>query len=689
MVPTGKAFVLASGALGGSAQISGSNLTLPTRTPNTGESVANSGTSSGAANTIVTNDVKEVAQKIVQTFDGTLTALTITANVRSDSNTWTIELLADSSGTPGTVLQSTPISVGANPPNTDELINFTASGLSWALTGGTSYWIAVKAPASANCFFGKVYYHSVTTSGWSGSTFAYGRNTGAWDPLSDSASSNFYTLTGSYSFTQSGGSTDSGTWTSAVYDSLSTSLTSGMALAVSGTYPTSTSASILVQGSADQSSWTTTDTLSSPNGATSLTGGVYRYWRLVVTVSTTNNLRVPLVGSFVLTFNTTATWTSAPILTTVDCTALVALTANTLVPGGTTATLTIATSASIGSGYSSYTAIGSATPNKYAKIRVTMTADTTDMATPTLLTAELDWTVVSNLISVAIDTGANPPSGWGIFQWDQLGTGGSVVFYFRSASTALGLAGASFLAVTNGGFPTSSVLEFCQWKVVMTANADSIPQVDSVTVNWLLTSGRNVRAASLFFNKSYYLSVATTGNTTNNLLIELDYEGNWRIHSGINIGTMGLYFNDAFYGDSTAGKILSGFALPTDNGTPIAFDLRTKCFDLGNNLALKTIRSCKVTGYNTGTTIHTYYSVDKGATWIEMLNSSGTTGYTTTNDGTPFIEYFIPNFNGVNPTSGATVMFRITSSDAFPCQIEQISPVLYLHKGKAIPEAMA
>jgi hypothetical protein len=131
------------------------------------------------------------------------------------------------------------------------------------------------------------------------------------------------------------------------------------------------------------------------------------------------------------------------------------------------------------------------------------------------------------------------------------------------------------------------------------------------------------------------------------------------------------------------------FALPTDNGTNIAFDLRTKCFDLGDNLRLKTIRSCKVTGVNTGTTIHTYYSVDKGATWIEMLNSSGTTGYTTGISGSQFIEYFIPNFQ--------RDLRDIRSDGYVPRYVERrvpvpnlaISPVLYLHKGKAIPEAMA
>lgn len=693
MVPVGKAFTLASGSLGGSAILSGGNLTFTAGGTFTGESYGQSSRPDFFSQVLSGYNKNQMAQAFIPTLTGTLGTISgFSFNVEtqtSGSANIDVSIYSDSGGLPGSAIATQTFSHSCTTGPSD-VVNIPTLTFNTALTGGTKYWIVISlgqtGPSSP------LYVSAVSIASgnpWSVGSPAIARiSSSTWGTFTPPNPGSAVSLAGTYTYTVTPVSL-SGSWTSPVYDSLCTTQTSGMKLAITATYPTHTSATVLVQGSPDQSAWTTTDTLSNPNGASiSLTGGQYRYWRVVINEATTDSRDVPTIGAPTLTFNTTGTWTSAAITCTSDITSLVSLVSNTLLPAGTTVALTIATSTDNVS-YSSFTDISLATPHKYAKIKITMTTDSTNMTSPTLLTAELDWAVSSNLVSSAIDTGANPPAGWGIFQYDRLGTGGTVQFYFRSASTALGLAGASFTAVSNGGFPVSSALEFCQWKVVMTATADSIPQVDSVTVNWLLTSGTNVRAASLFFNKSYYLAVATTGSTTNNLLIELDYEGNWRVHSGVNIGTMGLYFNDAFNCDANSGDVLNMFKLPTDNGTNISFDLRTKCFDLGDNQKLKTIRSCKVQGTNTGTTIHVYYSVDKGANWIEMKNSSGTTGYTTSIAGNQFVEYFIPDFSGATPTSGRNVIFRVTSSDAFPCAIEQISPVLMLHKGKAITEAMA
>jgi hypothetical protein len=527
MVPIGKAYTLGAGAVGGSAIISGSNVTFTPGGNFTGETLSSAGSSPNNAGPAANSDNAE-AQAIIPTYSGTLGDFAITFTWQNNPNTshptGSLNIYNDAGGTPGSALSTQTFTLnqvgGATSTATiTKTFNF-------ALTGGTKYWLVavLDNTAGANTFFGPINY---TSGSWTGGAPSLGRNGGGvWNALRDQSNNGPYTIAASYTFTKTAVPM-SGSWTSSVYDSLCTTETSGMALAISASYVTHTSASVLVQGSPDQSAWTTTDTLSSPNGTTSLTGGQYRYWRVVTNIATTDDRVVPTVAAPTLTFNTTGTWTSAAILCTADITALTSLVSNTLLPSGTTVTLTIATSADNIS-YSSFTAIGSATPRKWAKIKVTLTTDSGNTVSSTLLTAELDWTVTSNLISSAIDTGANPPSGWGIFQFNRVGVGGTVSFFFRSASTALGLAGASFTAVTNGGFPVSSALEFCQWKVVMVATADSIPQVDSVTVNWLLTSGTNVRAASLFFNKSYYLSVATTGSTTNNLLIELDYEGNWR-----------------------------------------------------------------------------------------------------------------------------------------------------------------
>lgn len=691
MVPVADAFTLASGAFSGSAILSGGTLTFSAGGNFTGESHGVAGSANWNSDAVNTRYFSHaLAQAFSPTYTGTLntiSGLLFNSFVQISGNfPVTVAVYTDVGGLPGSSLASQGYSLnGGN--GSDHPLSIPDTTLNVALTGGTKYWLVISIGdvGGQHGQFDQVAY---TTPPWSYNQNMISQNlANVWSTFGPPQAPTARQMSASYTFTKTAVSL-SGGWTSPVYDSLCTTQTSGMSLTISGSYPTHTSATVLVQGSPDQSAWTTTDTLSSPNGTISLTGGQYRYWRVVISIATTDDRDVPVLGAPTLAFNTTGTWTSAPILCTTDITTLDALLQSVTLPAGTTSTITIATSALIGSGYSSFVAVGSATPNKYAKIKVVMTTDTGNTVSPTLLTVELDWSVSSNLVSSAIDT-AVTPAGWGIFQWNSLGVGGTITFYFRSASTALGLAGASFTAVTNGGFPTSSPLEFCQWKVVLTASANSVPEVNSVTVNWLLTSGTNVRAASLFFNKSYYLAVAIQGQTANNILIELDYEGNWRVHSGINIGTMALYFNDAFNCDSTNGHIYNMFKLATDNGTPISFDMRSKCFVFGDDDHLSIARSVRVKGINTGTTIHVYYSVDLGSTWCEMLNSSGTLGYTTTNTLSAFNEYFVVNFDGGNPIAGTGIIYRVVSSDAFPCSIQKIKPTAYIRKGKVVTEAMA
>lgn len=672
-VPTGFAPAAGSGSFVGDGIFSGNNLQLPA-SPLTNEDTG------PLANTTDLSIGDAVAQPFDPARNGSriLNNITISLNQPGGGGpaTFTVSVYTDNLGQPGTALYTS----GTNVVSSTSFTTFSYNP-NLSVVQGNRYWMVLHfTPNTSNLGF----HRASGTLGFAGLGqlgFKEG-NAGLWF-------GGYINATICFSYTVAG-IADTSTWTSGVYDTGSVTLTNNAQKFITvGSYPGGTSISVQVQGSNNQSSWTTTDTLSNPTGTVALAGGTYRYWRFVIAMTTTDSRTVPVMSIPFLMFDMTGVWTSAAILMTTDITALDALIQTTNVPAGTTSITTMATSASSGSGYTAFTAIGSAVPNTYAKIRVTMTTDSNDVTSPTLLTAELDWLVTGSLISSAIDTAASPPSGWGIFQYSQVGSTGTVAFYFRSATSSGGLSSATFVLVPNGTIPASSPLEWAQWKAVMSASVDNIPEVDSVTVNWLLTNGRNVRAASLFFNKSYYLAVATIGSNTNNLLIELDYEGNWRIHSGNNIGTLGTFFNDAFNGDSTNGNIYNMFKLPTDNGTNIVMDGRTKAFDQGDNLHLKTVRSCRVTGVNTGTTIHTYYSVDRGTTWVEMVNSSGTLGYTTTNDGMEFVEYFIPLFDGVASTSGRTVIFRVVSSDAFACSILRVSPTLYMRKGKAITEAMA
>jgi hypothetical protein len=174
--------------------------------------------------------------------------------------------------------------------------------------------------------------------------------------------------------------------------------------------------------------------------------------------------------------------------------------------------------------------------------------------------------------------------------------------------------------------------------------------------------------------------VATIGATENNTLIQLDQFGNWRIQKDTSVGTLLSYFNTLYFTDGINGNIYNGFIADTDNGTAITMDVRTKAWNAENDLFLKIPRAFKVTGLNTGTTLHAYYSNNRGGTWYEMLNEQGATGFVTNSSGTEFVVLFVPDATTL--TSGRTLMYRLVSSDSLPCSIINYVPSFYSRKGR-------
>ena len=483
-----------------------------------------------------------------------------------------------------------------------------------------------------------------------------------------------------------------GTWTSPTYDTFSLGqISSGLSLALSAYYPTNTAISVEIDGATDPyfGNIVSTQTLSSPTTTTSLTVSGARYWRTIYTLTSSDGVYSPQITAPVLNFNTTGTWLSPIITTTTDATSFISLVVGSTVPSGTSVTTTIRTGATAtpDGSWSSFSAVGSAVINKYAQIQCVLVADTTDDTTPTVSSISLNWNLTSTFISQAIDT-LTTPSGWGLFEVDDFLNGGTATFYFRTAATLPGLSSATFTAISSGQVPANTPLEFCQWKVVFTVAPNNVPEVNAVTVNWLVGNlVPPIRVASLFFDKTYYLFAATSGSSTNNVAYVFDYLGNWRQFSNINVASAGTYFALPYYLDSIRNNIYQWEISLTGTGTvPFMMDIRTKDFNLSDISTLKNVRSLWISGYNTGTTINVYYSADNGNTWVPMLNSlTGTAGYTTTDTGTAFNAYFLPDYSMyTNIVEGVSMMFRVTSSDAYPCRITFIRPCMLQRQGKYI-----
>lgn len=679
-VPTQFTAALGSGVLGGSAQISGSNVTLPGGSNFTGESHGSQGTTNWINDAVNTRYfAKALAQSFIPTLTGTLNQISgiTTRNYwsnHSGSFTMTVSVNADSGGLPGGVLASQSFSL---PMLFDTQQSIPTATLNVGLTGGTKYWIVVAITQISND--GQFSAFDFST-GWSTGQNVLGQNLGGiWTTVSPPQAPTPRQLAGTYTYTTAV-VPESGTWISPVYDSGGASAVAA-SIIVSGSYPGSSSGSITVFGSASPTmSSPTSQVVSNPNGSTSLSLSGFRYWQVVENLSAPTPISsVPVMGTPTLLFNITGTWISNPIHATTDNTGWGTLTYTGNTPLGTSVTLQIATSPD-NITYSAFGAVGSAATQPWAKVKIILTTDAGNVTSPNIISVTLTWNLTSQIESSAIDTGTTP-AGFGVIQWEQTNTSGTVIFYIRTATTALGLAAASYVAVLNGDFPNLSALRFVQWKLILTATADNTPEITSVTVNWFTSSGTaGVRVASIFFNKTYYISVATTGATANNTLIQLDQFGNWRIQKDTSIGTFLSYFNTLYFTDGITDKIFNGFTADTDDGVAITMDVRTKAWSANNDLFLKVPRAFKVTGINTGTTIHAYYSNDRGATWIEMLNEQGNTGFVTDISKTEFVVLFAPD--GDTLTSGRTLMFRIVSSDAFPCSIMNYAPSFYSRRGR-------
>jgi len=689
-VPTQFTPTLAQGTLGGSAYQDGTNLKLPV-TPNfTGEQIPVPPYPPLTRQYVLTPaSLSKFAWPIIPTRSGTLDSLTFDGNIRGSAGIFTFphtfKIWTDALGQPGTAIYTSAIATGGS-LYTDATTSRTTS-----LTAGVKYWIGVElVPPAANIWIDSMIELGSNLSG--GIPKAFNNITQTWTEavFTTSTAGNVAVNYLGYTFTSTP-IPSSGSWTSPYYDSKCSSVDTGMSITLSGAYPTNCSGSITVYGSNDKLNWLTTQVISNPNGLNSLTLSGNCYWKLIINLATSDDRATPTMGTPVLKFNTVGTWISPVIETTLDGTSFISMPVINSIPSGTTVVYTIATSANsagpwtgTGNADGQFGPLGSAVIRRYAKLKAVLTTTTDNASTPSTSSMELNWNLSSTYVSSAIDIG-QVPSGWGLFQATSTLDGGTLVFSMKSAASSGGLAAAMYYTVSNGAFPNSLILplQFTQVRIVLTATPGNLPTVDSFTLNWF--TGGNVapiRVASIFVQKTYFLAAAEIRQPQNNIVIVYDQEGLWRLFRDINVNSLSLFFNQPFYCDAVRKYIYQWLTPPTGSSAAITMDVRTKAFDLGLLDNLKSARSCRVVGINTGTTIHAYYSVDRGTTWIEMLNVNGTTGYVTTTDGNKFSSYFVPDYSANSVVSGTTIMFRVTSVDAFPCEILQIEPTLYVRQGR-------
>lgn len=692
-VPTKFDPTIAEGTLNGAITAVGNNLKLPTGEIFTGESLAlvaesfftNIGFPDFSGT--VTINTRKVAAKFIPTRSGTLTKIrakikavgggsqTFNASVYSHNS---VDDQPDAFIGGGTILSSDSPSF---------LLDSTA--LSVALTGGTSYWLVIEQTVTEGPLIEAV----VMTSGnqdLSGNRQLQqlsGQST--WTGMAGAGPGFQAPQTMVWQYTYISSPTPSaGQWTSNLHDTASLSVASGLSISTGGTYPAGTSVNYFVEGTDDATGTTieVSDNIIDPTGIHAISVSGKRYWRIRIELSSDDDTVTPTVNAGEIRFSTTTEWISEGIDHTTDITSLDALIVVKTVPGGTTVTEEVATSADDVT-YTTFGPIGSAVVQRYTKVKITMTASTGDVDTPTVTSVTLQWSVSSNLVSSAIDTGiSGGPPGWDIFQTTFTTNGGTATFEMRTASTVGGLTSATYVTVTNGQFPAVATLQFAQWRVTLTSSAGNVPIVESITVNWFISSAtQNIRVASLFFDKTYYLAAAEFNETTNNILIRLNRNGKWRVDRGLTINTLSLFFNDPYYGSATNGQIVRFLEGDTDQGTNIEMDIRSKAFDFNNAHVNKILRWVRLIGLNTGAIYTVQASFDEGATFVTLLDAfTGLSTFTTTNDNSRFIRKFILNASIGQTIQGKTILYRVLENSPNKAQIHRLQSQVWIRQGDLV-----
>ena len=664
---------------GGTISDGGVGITLTQTTDYTGESQSGDIYNFGLA----------AAYPFIPTRDGSLLLFSTKFQIQStqggfpEDTDYSVRVWSDSGGSPGAVVFNS----GSITTTLDTTVTLTNYSIGASLTGGTKYWIGIVAEnfnPDAGLFMPDV------SSDFSGGA-SKGFRSGSWQtgpssplqPIGDSGTSAF-------SFSAPGVS-DSGTWDSGLIDTKS-STADVTDLIFTASYPTGTS-SVTTVTAGDELDFTgvlivdETQVINDHSGAIGIPFSSRRYYHVSITISTLDNREVPVISTAVqVNFSDTAEWISDIIDTTGDATTYNNLTTTSTTPGSSTVVTEIRTASSLGGiPGASWVAFGSVSVDKYAQIRQTLTKDGDNL--PTVSLVDFDWTIVSNLVSEAIDTAVDP-SGWDIFQTDFLLNGGTAVFQMRSAPDSGGSPGAwsSWYTVTNGAFPTSALPtdQWVQWQVTITSSDTDVPVVSSVTINWLVGNPTTLRAASIFDSQTYSVSLAEVGSATNNIIIQLDSNKKWRIKKGLGMSTLGFFFNLPYFGSSDTaviGKYLEGLQ---DLGDNIEIDVRTRAFDFSNEYFdnsefEKVPESFTLEGRGTGATYDVAYSLDNGATFINLVNAeTGLTTYTSTDDNALFAQVFRVDAETNGFEGARTIMYRIHSDDEFDVSISRIKATAFI-----------
>jgi hypothetical protein len=231
---------------------------------------------------------------------------------------------------------------------------------------------------------------------------------------------------------------------------------------------------------------------------------------------------------------------------------------------------------------------------------------------------------------------------WKAYQSNEGAVGGTVLHFYRTATTTGGLAAKSWTAITLGSDIVSAVTDTCvQFKIEMSSgDAAREPSVDSVTINWITGTEGAISSEQLVhgiaWNGRYWVDVSELGQAANNLMLirgRKTFNSPWQLKRDWRMLAL-FIFNDALYGgsstDSKIYKLDTGYSA---NGSALDSFFETGDMvgdepDFEKNI-LQIIIDYELMGSNADYNLSAGVSIDRGVTWLERTANLLGTGRTT------------------------------------------------------------
>lgn len=182
------------------------------------------------------------------------------------------------------------------------------------------------------------------------------------------------------------------------------------------------------------------------------------------------------------------------------------------------------------------------------------------------------------------------------------------------------------------------------------------PLLSDFSIRW--SEGVNLRAASIYTDGRYKLSVSIS-STANNTLLVFDRRGQWQVDKGINADVTATYNSNPYFGNSSG--IWLDESGTSDNGASISSFYKTKSYFPGGLPYQNTFKSLFMTTENSGSTLATTYQVDGVNTDYSLASRAM--------DAVGGFQLFNLPFSTTNLKRGRTISFTWTVSSAVDWRI--------------------